>query len=177
MALRRVANARVEQSGSWIFATYHFYFTATQAFDIDARTYRRLMREREEHGVALVGQDRDRVLWWATEGFYWGEPELGHEEVELLLWNRQRRQGSQLERLRAIRARADDIERSRRERIPDEVRELVWERDEGACVRCGAEDDLQFDHVIPVAKGGSATVENIQVLCGACNRAKSDSIA
>ena len=42
----------------------------------------------------------------------------------------------------------------------------------GRCVRCGAEEDLQFDHVIPVARGGGNAPENIQVLCGPCNRAK-----
>lgn len=177
MALRRVAGARIEQSGFWIFATYHFFFTAARAFDIDASGYRRLVAEREQHGVSLVGRDRDRVLWWTEQGFYWGDPELGREEVELLLWNRQRRQESQLDRLHKIRVRADHLERSRRERIPDEVRVLVWERDEGVCVRCGAEDDLQFDHVIPVAKGGGTSAENVQILCGDCNRAKSSSIA
>ena len=65
-----------------------------------------------------------------------------------------RRVPQQLDRLRKIRVRSEEIEVARRERIPDEVKALVWERDDGRCVRCGAEHDLQFDHVIPVAKGG-----------------------
>ena len=44
-------------------------------------------------------------------------------------------------------------------------------------MRCGAEDDLQFDHLIPVAKGGGNAADNIQVLCGDCNRLKSNAIA
>ena len=60
--------------------------------------------------------------------------------------------------------------------VPDEVRAFVWERDEGRCVRCGAEDDLQFDHVIPVAKGGGNAAGNVQILCGDCNRQKRDAI-
>jgi len=176
MALRRVTGARVEKSGFWIFSSYRFYYTKTQCFSVPDEQYRRLLAEREQHGVALVGRDDDRVLWWSEQGFFWGEPELGHEEVELLLWNRQRRQTSQLERLRKARVRAEDIEVARRERIPDDVKSLVWERDEGQCVRCGAQDDLQFDHVIPVAKGGGVDAENIQILCGDCNRAKSASI-
>ncbi|MDE2992677.1 MAG: HNH endonuclease [Chloroflexota bacterium] len=67
--------------------------------------------------------------------------------------------------------------RERRERIPSEVRALVWERDDGRCVHCGADADLQFDHIIPVAKGGGNAADNIQVLCGDCNRRKSDSIS
>ena len=45
------------------------------------------------------------------------------------------------------------------------------------CVACGAEEDLQFDHVIPVARGGGNAAENLQILCGTCNRQKSDKIA
>lgn len=31
-------------------------------------------------------------------------------------------------------------------------------------------DQLQFDHVHPWSKGGLTTVENLQLLCGPCNR-------
>lgn len=60
-----------------------------------------------------------------------------------------------------------------RSAIPDDVKMLVWVRDGGACVNCRSRDKLQFDHVIPVAHGGSDTAENIQVLCAACNQRKS----
>jgi hypothetical protein len=63
-----------------------------------------------------------------------------------------------------------------RERIPTEVRGAVWDRDHGVCVQCGATSDLQYDHILPWSKGGSATVENLQVLCAACNRRKGASI-
>jgi 5-methylcytosine-specific restriction endonuclease McrA len=35
---------------------------------------------------------------------------------------------------------------------------------------------LEFDHVIPHAKGGSNTDNNIQLLCRGCNLKKSDRI-
>ena len=35
---------------------------------------------------------------------------------------------------------------------------------------------IQYDHVIPVALGGAATVENLQILCAPCNRAKGASL-
>ena len=66
---------------------------------------------------------------------------------------------------------------SRREPITDDVKMLVWSRDGGACTRCGSKTDLHFDHIIPVAKGGSSTAENIQILCRPCNLRKSDKIA
>ena len=111
-----------------------------------------------------------------TRGCSGPTPTCPTRTSELLVWDRQRRQDARLDRLRKIRARDEDLAGSRRERIPEEVRAFVWERDGAQCTRCGAEDDLQFDHVIPVAKGGGNAIDNIQILCGDCNRQKSDSI-
>ena len=61
---------------------------------------------------------------------------------------------------------------ARRQPIPAELRRAVWERDGGACTGCGAQFDLQYDHVIPVALGGATTAANLQVLCAPCNRRK-----
>lgn len=63
-----------------------------------------------------------------------------------------------------------------RERIPDEVKVAVWRRDGGVCVKCGSRNNLEYDHIIPLSKGGSNTVRNIELLCQACNRIKSDKI-
>ena len=61
--------------------------------------------------------------------------------------------------------------------IPTWVKLEVWKRDGGKCVRCGATEDLHFDHTIPWSKGGSsATPENIQLLCGKHNLQKHDRI-
>ncbi len=62
----------------------------------------------------------------------------------------------------------------RREYIVDEVKEMVWQRDEGQCRNCGATENLQYDHVIPLSKGGSNEITNLQILCRNCNLAKSN---
>jgi hypothetical protein len=63
-----------------------------------------------------------------------------------------------------------------REAIPEYVRLFVWQRDAGKCVTCGSRERLEFDHIIPLARGGSNTERNLQLLCEACNRAKAASI-
>jgi HNH endonuclease len=60
--------------------------------------------------------------------------------------------------------------------IPLDVQRQVWRRDQGRCVYCSNQENLEFDHIIPVAKGGSSTVRNIQLLCQSCNRKKSAEI-
>jgi hypothetical protein len=63
-----------------------------------------------------------------------------------------------------------------RKAIPQDLKLAVWVRDGGACVTCGSKNNLQFDHIIPVSKGGSNTEANLRVLCQPCNLAKSDRI-
>lgn len=64
------------------------------------------------------------------------------------------------------------FERRTRSPIPEPIRHEVWRRDQGACVGCGARQNLQFDHIIPLSHGGAASAQNLQLLCRACNQAK-----
>ncbi|WP_328712294.1 TerD family protein [Nocardia salmonicida] len=56
--------------------------------------------------------------------------------------------------------------------IPQDVKAQVWQRDGGACVECGDGHYLEFDHIIPLSRGGATSATNLQILCRACNRAK-----
>ena len=59
-----------------------------------------------------------------------------------------------------------------RRRVTPDVRRRIIERDGFACQRCGAEDDLQVDHIIPISRSGTSDDDNLQVLCAPCNRSK-----
>jgi len=61
--------------------------------------------------------------------------------------------------------------------VPAHVRRAVWKRDAGQCTfvgdtghRCDARDDLELDHVTPVARGGESTVDNLRLRCRAHNQ-------
>jgi hypothetical protein len=73
---------------------------------------------------------------------------------------------------------ATSREPEHRRLIPTPVKLEVWRRDNGRCVKCGANDNLHFDHDLPYAKGGtSLTAANVQLLCMRHNLEKSDHIA
>lgn len=63
-----------------------------------------------------------------------------------------------------------------RETIPMEIASAVWNRDGGKCCICGSKENLEFDHIIPISKGGATSFRNLQLLCKYCNIKKSDKI-
>ena len=48
----------------------------------------------------------------------------------------------------------------------------VLARDNNRCLACGATDNLEIDHIVPVCKGGRSVLDNLQILCCPCNRSK-----
>lgn len=63
---------------------------------------------------------------------------------------------------------------SRQERVS---RAYIVERDGSRCHLCGKHccaDEIHLDHVIPLARGGSHSPENIRVACAPCNLSKRD---
>lgn len=71
---------------------------------------------------------------------------------------------------------SDTAESFSRPRISEPVRVEVWRRDGGKCARCGSRENLEYDHIIPISKGGSNTARNIELLCEKHNRSKSNNI-
>ena len=69
-------------------------------------------------------------------------------------------------------ARTPEVAVAGRHAIPERVRHEVWRRDRGTCVECGSRARLEFDHIIPVSRGGSNTVRNLEIRCERCNRSK-----
>jgi len=55
----------------------------------------------------------------------------------------------------------------------------VVRRDNYTCQGCSChlqDDEVEFDHIIPISKGGSSEEHNIRLTCFKCNRDKLDSV-
>lgn len=60
-----------------------------------------------------------------------------------------------------------------RTRVPSCSKKGVLKRDKWTCVYCNRSANT-VDHIVPRAKGGKSTWENLAACCSSCNNAKSD---
>lgn len=116
-----------------------------------------------------------KSLWWFRDRFYWDADHLSADDVKALALQRLGREDRLLKSAHAL-MKGEENGRSVRAPIPTEVVRAVVERDGRRCVQCGSDEELQFDHILPVSLGGATSAQNLQILCGPCNRAKSDAL-
>jgi hypothetical protein len=70
-------------------------------------------------------------------------------------------------------------ERRRGRYIQFSTKMRVVRRDNHTCQHCGKhlrDDEVEFDHKIPISRGGSSEEHNIRLTCFDCNRDKTDKI-
>jgi 5-methylcytosine-specific restriction endonuclease McrA len=66
----------------------------------------------------------------------------------------------------------------RRSALSVSVKRDVWRKSQGQCCylhkghRCNSRFQLEIDHIMPIAKGGSNAISNLQLLCRAHNQMK-----
>jgi hypothetical protein len=124
----------------------------------------------------------ENIFWFFKQDIYIAnssnrDTRYTTEQIKLLVlefYDRERRRFEKLKNLYA--SDETDEPQNHRERIPERVRIEVWRRDDGKCAHCGSREKLEYDHIVPVSKGGSNTARNIELLCEACNRKKSNNI-
>lgn len=137
--------------------------------------------------VKLTAEDNEDKVWFVLfkNRFFMVEPSPMKHEYEEMTLRVKRAVYKEEDEINSLKSYVSNMEavneyqRSGPQRIPipNDVKLAAWARDGGACVQCGSKENIHFDHVIPVAKGGGNGVENIQILCAPCNLRKSDKIA
>jgi len=174
--LREVKDAGWSTQGWWLFKRHSFVAGRLRGSRaIRSATLARI-HERQRSQAVQVLVDGRRSYWWCLDRFYREDDGLAAADVYALAYERRLRAQRKLERAHTTVATGRRAAPGRRETVPRELRQAVFERDGGRCVECQATFDLQFDHVIPVAMGGATSRQNLQLLCGVCNRAKGASL-
>jgi hypothetical protein len=136
----------------------------------------KLLNTQHQYPLAITTV-RGRTYWAFQGKYYWENDGLDAGAVYALLVTRQQRETQRIDRAQQTVAVGSQPRRAApRGAIPDDLKHFVWTRDGGRCRNCSRNTELQFDHIIPVALGGATTAENLQVLCGPCNRMKSAGI-
>ena len=184
--LRRAenVNATWQRGPGWLF-TGRGYVTVAIGRD----TYRRPGRVRKAAWRQMVAlSDGEQAVqfievgerrYWRFDGrWYWDNEDLSAGEVRALLVARGQARRAQISRAQTLASMSAPPAPARaRGAIPDDLRLLVWNRDGGVCRQCGSGTELQYDHIIPWSMGGATSAENLQLLCGPCNRRKGASVA
>ena len=67
--------------------------------------------------------------------------------------------------------------KNKRVKLKSNIRKAVYKRTEGHCALCGKfvdYDDYTIDHIVPLSKGGTNDIDNLQCTCKTCNNIKTD---
>ena len=173
--LRRVENAKITHQAGFFSGRGWLTLTMGKKFYRVVKISReqfQIMTQEEERTPVGVGRVGERNYWWFQRRIYSDIDNLSQNEIYALLLTRHQREQQRIAIAQATVAIGARPQASPRGAIPDDVKQYVWARDGGQCRSCGTGVELQFDHVIPIAFGGSSTADNLQVLCGPCNRRK-----
>jgi 5-methylcytosine-specific restriction endonuclease McrA len=130
------------------------------------------MSESQRTRPVLVTTLRGQSWWWYLDRFWWDDERLAASEVRSLVHDRDTR--TMRHRVATEHARAvavgdlPPVRPELEERAPQSVRTAVWTRDGGRCVDCGGDENLVFDVIVPVSRGGSLNAANIELRCRSC---------
>jgi hypothetical protein len=157
--------------------TRYYFGTETKPYrSLGKREYVKAL-ELQAREAVKVHSHNGKTWWWFRKQVYVDRDNLTSQDVTALALQMQRAKDEALEVAHAEMRGEEAVEAAgRRQPMPEHVRHEVWRRDQGRCVDCGSRERLEFDHIIPISKGGSNTARNIELRCEPCNRRKAAEI-
>jgi hypothetical protein len=156
---------------------YRFHFKRFVT-DVPENRYRSLKQAQAHEPVLLTTWDGGQRVWWYLDRFWWDSDGLNADDVKGLILDREANgKQSSAQSARAEIVGDEGVEtpaktRPAPEPVPEEVKHEVWRRDQGRCVDCGSRENLELNHIIPLAKGGANSVRNLELRCVTCSRRK-----
>lgn len=107
---------------------------------------------------------------------YYRKSKIFHSNEILQLIERLKNKSGTFYRDRGI---WESLCRVERGKVSNRLRFAIYKRDGYRCRYCHRPQNatlLEVDHIIPIAKGGKTTFDNLQTLCRSCNKKKGDSL-
>jgi hypothetical protein len=130
-----------------------------------------------DEATFLITKSSKHYWLYSKKVYMSRDPDLSAEDVAALASEETNKRRIRLEKAHALAAMTKQLDtRAKRQTIPQDIKTAVWQRDNGRCVECESQANLEFDHIIPLAMGGSNSFRNLQLLCEVCNRRKGASL-
>lgn len=142
--------------------------------------------------IEQFGRFRSRTGGWLVRGTCkdchraqirrWEEAHPDHKAARSLRWRARDpeafRRSHRAWRLRNPEKTRDKDHRRRMAEQTATSEVLAWIREllGMPCGYCGATEDIQVDHVVPLARGGKHEIDNLAPACRSCNASKKDKL-
>ncbi len=136
-----------------------------------ANQFERMAKAQRTRPVLVTSRGR-LSWWWYLDRFWWDDERRDASAIRDAVIGRDGesvRHGAETDHTRAIAVgELPPVLAGPDGPVPEAVRTAVWRRDDGRCVDCGDDDELVFDVIVPVARGGSLNTPNVELRCHSC---------
>jgi len=164
----RVCDTELIPDENWAVyrQTWHNYICRS-CDSIDSRAYQE--SHKKQHAAQMKRWRETHREEKAAQGRRWYETHKKKTIVRARHWSK-----AHPEQRRVIAYRGLTKRRARLAQVAYEPidQDMIFAHDSYRCVYCGSAENLTLDHIVPVARGGTHTENNLVTACLHCNISK-----